>query len=105
MTNNGSELDPDRNALPPPNPHKSAVTTDKKQKREIESETRPTRYIPIDIVESLLTSMNPKDAMRLSVACKDWRPPPRNLTRPDDVEDPWLITTEFQNLTCSLRAS
>ncbi|URE15036.1 F-box Kelch-repeat protein [Musa troglodytarum] len=106
MTNNGYELDPDPNALPPPKPHnyrRHAVTTDKKQKREIESDGRPTRHIPIEIVEALLTSMNPKDAMRLSVACKDWRATAAQFD-PTKWKTPWLITTEFQNPTCSLRS-
>ncbi|RZR97025.1 hypothetical protein BHM03_00026153 [Ensete ventricosum] len=106
MKNNGYKqigaLDAD--VLPPPHPHKSAVTTDKKKKkREIESESRSTRYIPMDIVKCLLASMNPKDAVRLSVACKDWRAAAAEFD-PTMWKTPWLITTQFENPTCSLRS-
>ncbi|WOL11457.1 hypothetical protein Cni_G20220 [Canna indica] len=46
-------------------------------------------YLPVEIVELVLTCMNHKDVVRLSTACKDWRatPPQYGTLRPDPEED------------------
>lgn len=50
-----------------------------------------TRRIPIDIVESVLMCMNPKDVVRLSTTCKEWRVAALRF----DItmsKTPWLFT-------------
>ncbi|CAD5189038.1 unnamed protein product [Musa acuminata subsp. malaccensis] len=91
------------NALPALGLHGSSIAIDKNQKRGTNVETRPTRYIPTDIVESLLTRMNPKDAVRLSVVCKDWRAATR-LFDPTTRRTPWLIIAKPMKTTCRLQS-
>ncbi|CAL9086245.1 unnamed protein product, partial [Musa textilis] len=50
-----------------------------------------TKRIPIDIVESVLMCMNPKDAVRLSTTCKEWRVAALRFD-PTMSKTPWLFT-------------
>ncbi|URE20449.1 F-box Kelch-repeat protein [Musa troglodytarum] len=91
------------NALPRLGLHGSSIAIHKNQKRETNVETRPTRHIPIDVVESILTRMNPKDAVRLGVVCKDWRAATIRFD-PTTRRTPWLIIMKPMKTTCRLRS-
>ncbi|RRT41071.1 hypothetical protein B296_00055104, partial [Ensete ventricosum] len=79
------------------------ATTDKNHKREIDENAEKTKYIPIDIVESILTEMNRRDIMRLGTVCKDWRAISVQFD-PMTRKIPWLITTKVWKATCRLRS-
>ncbi|URE20451.1 F-box Kelch-repeat protein [Musa troglodytarum] len=106
MRNHECQQDSITDALPPV-PQKFAVATDKNRKREIDADAdadaKPTRYIPIDIVESILMRMNPKYAVRLSVVCKDWRAVAARLEQ-IMRKTPWLIVSKYPKKTFRLRS-
>ena len=59
------------------------------------------KHIPIDIVGSILMQMNPKDAVRLSTACKEWRVT-TPLYDPTGSKTPWLFTMIDSKVDCIL---
>ncbi|CAL9086243.1 unnamed protein product [Musa textilis] len=61
------------------------------KKKRIQRNKAVTRSIPIDIVESVLMHMNPKDAVRLSTTCKKWRATAPRYD-PTMSKTPWLLT-------------
>ncbi|URD94973.1 hypothetical protein MUK42_30291 [Musa troglodytarum] len=61
------------------------------KKKRIQRDKAVTRSIPIDIVESVLMHMNPKDAVRLSTTCKKWRATAPRYD-PTMSKTPWLLT-------------
>ncbi|CAL9756483.1 unnamed protein product [Musa acuminata subsp. burmannicoides] len=61
------------------------------EKKRIQGDKAVTRSIPIDIVESVLMHMNPKDAVRLSTTCKKWRATAPRYD-PTMSKIPWLLT-------------
>ncbi|CAL9197117.1 unnamed protein product [Musa hybrid cultivar] len=103
MRNYECQQDSITDALPPPVPQKFAIATDKKHKKEIDADAKPTRYIPMDIVESILMRMNPKHAMRLSLVCKDWRAVAARL---EEImrKTPWLIVSKYPKETFRVRS-
>ncbi|CAL9774342.1 unnamed protein product [Musa acuminata subsp. burmannicoides] len=102
MTNYEHQQDSDTNALPPISP-KLVVATDKNHKREIDGNEEKTRYISIDIVESILTRMNSRDMMRVGAVCKDWRAISVQFN-PIKRKIPWLITTKVWKASCRLQS-
>ncbi|CAL9774341.1 unnamed protein product, partial [Musa acuminata subsp. burmannicoides] len=83
--------------------HKSAIRRDKNDKRETDADARPIEYIPVDIIESFLMRMNPRDAVRLSGTCKEWR---AIITRfnPTMRNTPWLLVTKIFKNSCRLQS-
>ncbi|CAL9197119.1 unnamed protein product, partial [Musa hybrid cultivar] len=83
--------------------HKSAIRRDRNDKRETDADARPIEYIPIDIIESFLMRMNPRDAVRLSGTCKEWR---AIITRfnPTMRNTPWLLVTKIFKNSCRLQS-
>ncbi|CAL9075370.1 unnamed protein product, partial [Musa acuminata var. zebrina] len=60
------------------------------KKKRMQGDKAVTRSIPIDIVESVLMRMNPKDAVRLSTTCKNWRATAPRYD-PTMSKIPWLL--------------
>ncbi|CAL9153612.1 unnamed protein product [Musa hybrid cultivar] len=61
------------------------------EKKRMQGDKAVNRSIPIDIVESVLMHMNPKDAVRLSTTCKKWRATAPRYD-PTMSKIPWLLT-------------
>uniref|UniRef100_A0A804JI35 F-box domain-containing protein n=1 Tax=Musa acuminata subsp. malaccensis TaxID=214687 RepID=A0A804JI35_MUSAM len=55
-----------------------------------------TKYISIDIIESVLMRMNPKDAVRLSTVCKEWKDTTPQCD-PTLRKTPWLLNVANSN--------
>ncbi|CAL9124221.1 unnamed protein product [Musa acuminata var. zebrina] len=90
---------------PPRRPRdESTPATDKKRrKRKGGRGNSVNGYVPVHLVESILMRMNPKDAVRLSTVCKDWRATAARYD-PTMSTTPWLLTMTLSNTTCRLQS-
>lgn len=71
---------------------RSAIAKNKKEWKE----KGITKYISIDIIESVLMRMNPKDAVRLSTVCKEWKDTTLQCD-PTMRKTPWLLNVANSN--------
>ncbi|RWW23917.1 hypothetical protein BHE74_00010992 [Ensete ventricosum] len=83
---------------------RSTPATDKKRRRKRRGGrgNSVNGYVPVDVVELILMRMNPKDAVRLSTVCKDWRATAARYD-PTMSTTPWLLTMTLSNTTCRLQ--
>lgn len=82
------------------------MASDKKQDKEqkLHRTEDATTYIPIDIIELILMQMNPKNAVRLSTACKKWRTTAPSYD-PTMGKTPWLVKFNHDNkCSCILQS-
>ncbi|URE23471.1 hypothetical protein MUK42_06189, partial [Musa troglodytarum] len=79
------------------------ISSNKKHNGEVMKAKGISRYISIDIVESVLMRMNPKDAMRLSTTCKEWRVTIPQYD-PTMRKTPWFFTILRSTGSCILRS-
>ncbi|CAL9120184.1 unnamed protein product, partial [Musa textilis] len=68
----------------------STIVKNKKQKKKEWKAKGINKYISIDIIESVLMRMNPKDAVRLSTVCKEWKAITQQCD-PTIRKTPWLL--------------
>ncbi|CAL9120182.1 unnamed protein product, partial [Musa textilis] len=66
------------------------IAKNKKRKEKELKDKGIIKYISIDIIESVLMHMNPKDAMRLSTICKEWKATIQQCN-PTMHKTPWLL--------------
>ncbi|RRT36559.1 hypothetical protein B296_00050531 [Ensete ventricosum] len=67
-----------------------------KEKKEGKDKGGTTKYVPIDIMGSVLMRMNPKDAVRLSTVCKEWKTTTPQYD-PTIRKTPWLLNVTNSN--------
>ncbi|THU46170.1 hypothetical protein C4D60_Mb09t02130 [Musa balbisiana] len=79
------------------------ISSNKKHNGEVTKANGNSRYISIDLVESVLMHMNPKDAMRLSTTCKEWRVTIPQYD-PTIRKTPWFFTIMRSTNSCILRS-
>ncbi|URE11915.1 F-box Kelch-repeat protein [Musa troglodytarum] len=72
------------------------IAKNKKRKEKEWKDKGITKYISIDIIESVLMHMNPKDAMRLSTICKEWKATTQQCD-PTMHKTPWLLNVVNSN--------
>ncbi|WOK96381.1 F-box/kelch-repeat protein [Canna indica] len=91
------------NAPSPPLLQKSTPFASNEKSRKKRAQAIWNGYLPVEIVELVLARMNPKDAVRLSTACKDWRATAARYD-PTLKKTPWLLTMMLSKTNCRMRS-